>query len=299
MNPVQYFTQRRREIREWWLLHKKDPDALYRQQQRNAQAMSGQPAGLSDELPAPRGPRLVEVGAIVGVLLIIAVIGSLGGPPPAQDSASAQSSTTALGARPSSTVSADADHTGPRDLESVPVGQSQKISGSTKKDGSFSATVTVESVVRTSDDDLVVHVAVRDVEGMLPMNGSAWKIVSQSGREISMNLYGDNALGTRLRDDADGTVSASVPSDTVLRTIRFQPPSGGFFTPDTNDTAVWTVGAITTSLTPTPSYPTAVPDDGAGSGDGSGSVDLPHINPPNVHVPSPCINGRDRRGRFC
>ena len=310
---TRYLTRRTLELKEWWLLRKNDPAAIERQQQREAiaaRADADNRAWLADGQigtappssgpvgPPPRGPQVKEVIAVgaVGfvVVLILAAIGSMiDTPKPASVAA-----VPTVSALPTVTMTTPTKATAAADLPAVPVGQHQTIEG--EYDGTkYKAKVTVTAVTRTTDTTVVIKAKVDVLEGKLPIDGG-WSATTTTGKTLDGREVGDTAFGELVDGKVTGESELFAGEAVKIKDIRLQPRHQPYATKSLNETAVWSVDAITTSLTTTEPEPAPEPTTTEpGTGGGGSTVDVPNVDVPNVNVPNGCINGRDRRGRFC
>lgn len=310
-----YITRRASEIHEWWKLRRNDPAAIERQQQReeisrraeaeNQSWLAGEdgaelgqyrtsstPGDVTQIGPTPRGPQPKEIAGVVGVVLVLAILGSILNPKPEPiKSVAAPSITTA----PTATVTTTAKKTtpssseapvAPDDLPAVPVGKPQTLSGTNPDGGKYKATVTVTKVTRAETYEVTVDAVIDVTEGKVDTDG--WQLVTAGEDHIDLNSFGDNGFGDTITRRAEASLTGSAGMDTRLQQVRFQPASNKYGTDSTNQAAVWDIGTIATSLPPEPTY---TPGPGVGS-----DADLPNIDAP--HPNGPCINGR-RKGKFC
>lgn len=225
-------------------------------------------------------------GPAIAVVLVASVIAS---PPseehPAVDAAATTSTTAPSEPRTSEVSSASSSAStpdAPKVLAAVPVGTPQHISGENKDKSVFEGDVTVTDVIRTSDADIQIEVTVKVTKGTMPL-GSGWQLEQDRGAAADGTTYDDGALPASSVRTASGVVSFNVTPATEPSTITFT-PNDKVLGDSVNDTAVWTVGTVTTSLTPTPEIPTY--------------DNLPNADLPNVHVPHR-RSGGCRRSRWC
>ncbi|MFT4088166.1 MAG: hypothetical protein QM658_13655 [Gordonia sp. (in: high G+C Gram-positive bacteria)] len=318
--------QRGRELNEWWQLRRRNPAALMREQQRqdiarraeaeNQAWLAGQtgaeygqyrPNTMSvptvtstRDLPNPRGPQPIEIGvaaaAIIAFLIFISILPSPAPKTrPTQAAAVSVTPTTSTKTKGSMKVPTEYREPAKPDLPAVPVGQTQTLEGTNDTTGDYKAKVTVTAVTRTSDTNVVVTAKIDVVDGELPLGYAAWNLMTRGKKSITASSNSDNGFGDTITGTAEGQIEAFVDAGTALAEVRLQPPSDHYRTAEgTNETAVWTIGTVTTSLTETPA-PTAP----AGTGTDN-DVDLPNVNVPNPNLPGDCVNGRRKsNGHFC
>lgn len=315
-----YLKRRSLEIKEWWLLRRHDPRALARQQEREsiaARADADNQAWLTDGSignpppassgpigPAPRGPQPKELmiggGILVVLLLILAGIGSTIEP---KEPVSAAAYSTPTQPAPG-TTSTKTRPTAAPDLDAVPVGQPRTVEG--EYDGArYRAKVTVTDVVRTTDSTVIVKAKIDVIEGDLPLD-DAWSARTASGQNHPGFLNGDAAFGDVVDGNVEGEVEFLASEDARLNEIRLQPRHQKYGHIDSlNETAIWTIGKISTSITTTEPepVPTTTQDSGSGGGNAPDSdvpdVDVPDVDLPNVGV-GDCVNHHRRsNGHFC
>ncbi|WP_411815703.1 hypothetical protein [Gordonia sp. SND2] len=309
-----YLTRRTLEIKEWWLLRKNDPAAIERQRQREAiaaRADADNQAWLADGQigtappssgpvgPPPRGPQakeVITVGAIgFVILLILAAIGSIiDTPKPAP--VAAVPTASALPTVMMTTPTTASKATAAADLPAVPVGQTQTITGEYEQKP-FKARVTVTDVVRTTDSTIVIRAKIDITEGELPLD-NAWTIKTKGGKTHPGFLDTDDAFGEVVDGKVEGEVEFRANEQVNLAEVRLQPRHYKFVKESLNETAVWTVGKVTTSITTTEPEPAPEPTATTGSGSGSDDINVPNVDAPDL-IPD-CVNGHRRsNGHFC
>ncbi|RPA58606.1 hypothetical protein EF294_15735 [Gordonia oryzae] len=233
-------------------------------------------------MPKKRRTQLILAG--IGVILLLALIGScLPDAPTPKVAATGTTTTSRLFNAPTTTSSATS--TVAADLPSVPLGTPQKISGHNEDGSSFAATVTATAVTRTSDYHLVVDATIDITSGVLIPGYTAWTLVTAGGQDTPLSTYGDGGFGERLSGSVRGRLDASLSTQAQPSQIRFASgaKAGG---ESPNRAAVWTVTEVATSVTTTPVTP-----GGDGSGGTTNYYNIPNPNLPNVH---PC-----RHTRWC
>lgn len=315
-----YLKRRTLEIKEWWLLRKNDPRALMRQQARDAIAARADadnqawladgsigtppPAPTSPVGPAPRGPQpkelLIGGGILIVLVLILAGIGSAIEPAKPAYAASTHTSTSTAPTTVGTTTSTPTSRKPAPDLTAVPVGQSQTLEGEYEQQP-YKARVTVTDVVRTTDSTIVVRAKIDVLEGELPLD-NAWSVQTKGGKDHPGFLNTDDAFGKVVDGKVEGEVEFMANEQVELAEVRLQPRHYEFVENSVNETAVWSIKSLSTSITTTEPepLPTTTGESGSGNGGDVPNVDVPNVDVPNLPNVGDCVNGHRRsNGHFC